>query len=286
MRPEVARITKIRPESLGAVLRFVLPLLDEPCPPCSGTGVVVVAGGKYLAQAYASIRKLREVSDLPVQIWHLGPKEVSETQREIFRDLDVEFVDAYEVRKQHPMHVLGGWECKSFAVAYCPFEKVLLCDADCFPLVDPEDIFASPAFWETGCIMWPDMQKCRPNDSIFPALAIKKPKDYVEMEVGQMLIDKKRHWDVMRLIVFLNSHSEATYKMVHGDKECNPLAFLKFQRPFRVGDTPKWMGWGMQHILDGVPVFNHYMAGKRDGEFPEDILHLMDEFLELQLQPA
>lgn len=284
MRPEVARITKITPGQLGAVIRYVLPLLDDPCPPCEGTGVVMVAGGKEFIrqQAYASIRNLREVSDLPVQIWHLGPKEISQIDRGRFSDLDVEFVDAYEVRKTHPMHVLGAWECKSFAVAYSPFRNVLLLDCDCFPVVDPETLFNSHHFRNTGCIMWPDLNKCRKGDGIFPAMGIRKPVDFIEMEVGQLLIDKQRLWRAVLLTLFLNSHSEATYQFLWGDKDCWQMALRKLNLPFHVGDTPDWMGWGMSHKLDGHEVFRHYMAAKRDGVWPSEIRELMDEYLNLQ----
>lgn len=288
MNPEVARIGRIRPDNLLAVLNFVLPRLDDPCPPCSGTGVVVVAGGKYLSQAYASICKLREVSDLPVQIWHLGPKEVPEHAQLVFSDLDAEFVDAFEVRKKHPMFNLGGWQAKSFAVAYCPFKKVLMLDADCYPLVDPETIFATDDFKYTGCLMWPDINKCRKNDMIFPSMGIRYEKDLQEMEVGQLLIDKKRLWPSVRLCMFLNSHSEATYQMLWGDKDTWQFAMKKLGVPFSVGNHCTWKGWGMEHNLDGTPVFHHYMSGKREGKFPEGIEELMAQFesLQLQLQPA
>lgn len=287
MHPEVARITKITPESLLAVLKFVIPRLDEPVPPCSGAGVVMVAGGRYLSQAYASICKLREVSDLPVQIWHLGPKEVNDTHREVFSDLDVEFVDAHEVRRKHPMHRLGGWECKSFAVAYSPFQRVLMLDADSFPIVDPETIFDGHDFRATGCLMWPDIQKCRKNDMIFPSVGIPYEKDFQEMEVGQLLIDKKHHWKSVQLWRFLNSHSEATYQMIFGDKDSLQIAMKRFKVPFSVGDHCDWMGWGMQHKLRGVPVFHHAMELKRsklDG--PPGYRDLMAQFESLQLQPA
>lgn len=286
VNPKLARIGKITPESLLAVLKYAMPLMDDPCPPCTGTGVVMVAGGKYLSQAYASLSMLRSVSDLPVQIWHLGPKEVSDAHKEIFADLGAEFVDAFEVRKEHPMFNLGGWQAKSFAVAYCPFERVLMLDADCYPLMDPEIIFAMPEFTSTGCLMWPDIQKCRKNDMIFPSVGIRHEKDFQEMEVGQLLIDKKRLWPAVRLTVFLNSHSEATYKMLWGDKDVWQIAMKKLGVPFSVGDKPTWKGWGMEHTLDGEPAFHHYMELKRKGIGPADLIQLMDQFESLTLQPA
>lgn len=286
--PDLHRITKIHPDQLLHVMPYILGLLNEPCPPCDGTGIVMVAGGRYLRWAYASLRKTREVTDLPIQIWHLGEDEVTPEDRQKFADLDVEFVNAHSFLDEHPMQNFGGWQCKSFAVAYCPFEKVILLDADCHPLVDPEPLFDTPEFKSTGIIMWPDLNKCRKDDMIFPCLGLALDPNFQEMEAGQLLLDKKRLWPAVRLTVWMNSHSECFYQLVFGDKDLHQMALRKLGRSFSVADMPTWIGSGMIHHWKGQPVFRHLMEGKRNSAhmLPLDYMELLGEWELLNLQTA
>ena len=286
--PELHRIGKISPMQLLPLLSYVMPLLRDPCPPCEGTGIVMVAGGKYLRWAYASIRKTREVTDLPIQIWHLGEAEVTPEDRRKFDDLDVEFVNAHEFLDEFPMHRLGGWECKSYAVAHCPFRQVILLDADCHPIVDPEPLFETQEFKDTGIIMWPDLNKCRKDDMIFPCMGLAVDPDFQEMEAGQLLVDKKRLWEAVRFTVWMNSHSEAFYQIAFGDKDLHQMALRKLGLPFSVGDIPDWIGSGMVHRFRGEPVFRHLMEGKRSSGhlLPSDYVELLGEFELLNLQTA
>jgi hypothetical protein len=283
--PDLHRIGKIHPDQLLHVLNYAMPLMVEECPPCAGTGIVMVAGGKYLRWAYASIRKTREVTDLPIQIWHLGEAEVTPEDREKFADLDVEFVNARDFQEEHPTFQKGGWETKSYAVAYCPFEKVILLDADCYPIVDPEFLLHEPEFKETGILLWPDMNKCRKDDMVFPCMGLKYDPNFQEMEVGQLVIDKKRLWREVYFVTWMNSHSECFYKLFWGDKEAWQMAMRKLGSPFSVGDMPTWKGSGMVHNWKGLPVFSHEMEGKRGSNaMPSDYVQLLGEYELLQLQ--
>lgn len=283
---EVDRIGKVEPSSCLAVLRHVIPLLaEEPCPPCEGTGVVMVAGGRYLREAWASVNKLREVSDLPVQIWHLGQGEVTERDRMNFEDLEVEFVNAYDFLDEHPSYQFGGWQAKSYATAYCPFRHVLQLDADCHPLADPMELFQSEEYKATGSIHWPDLNKCRQGDMIFPCTGIKRPKDFQEIEVGQVVYDKERLWKALRLTVWMNSHSECFYKLQYGDTLLYVLALMKLGYQFTIAEKATWHGWGMTHYWKGNPVFRHAMNLKRSTEKPpEDLAELFREYDQL-IQP-
>ena len=66
-----------------------------------GRGIVVCAGGaRMFLNAYVLVRILRETlrSALPIQLWHLGPQELSTVMRALIDDLDVEPVDAFYAR--------------------------------------------------------------------------------------------------------------------------------------------------------------------------------------------
>lgn len=284
---DLDRMGKLSPGAVLAVLKHVLPWLEQekPCPECCGRGIIMVAGGRYLKWAFASVSMARQHTDLPIQIWYLGKRELTQEDVERFEGLNVEFVDATSFLSTYRMFTFGGWEAKPYAVANCPFQEVLLLDADAYPVADPEDLFESPEFERTGCIMWPDLNICRKNNFIFPSMGLKHEPNFQEMEVGQLVIDKKRLWPGVRLTVWMNSHSEAFYQLLHGDKDQWQIAFRKMGIPFTVGDKPDWIGSGMVHKWKGRPVFNHVMNAKRTSEKPpREYMELLESYS--QLQPA
>lgn len=224
------------------------------------------AGGLlYLREAFISLSRLRATGcELPVQVWHLGKKELPDEVRKRFDHLRVQFVDAHEVRKIHPARQLYGWELKSFAIQWSPFQHVLLLDADCSPLRDPAALFDSEEYHDYGAILWPDIQHCRRDDKAFGFLGVRKPEGYMEVESGQMMIDKHRTWRALELCRWMNDFSEFWYRYFHGDKSTFDLAFLRTDTPYLLAPPCSWEGWGIsQKWTDGTPLFQHRMMVKR-----------------------
>lgn len=125
-----------------------------------GRGIVVCAGGpRMFLNAYVLLKILRETlrSALPIQLWHLGPQELSAVMRALIDDLDVEPVDAFAVRAKHPSVVADGWQLKPYAVLHSRFEEILLLDADQVPVRDPAELFDWPQYKEAGALFWPDI---------------------------------------------------------------------------------------------------------------------------------
>ena len=58
----------------------------------------------------------------------------------------------------HPR--LNGWEAKAYAILHCPFEEVLLLDADIVPVRDPSFLFDSDEYQRSGSVLWPDLNRC------------------------------------------------------------------------------------------------------------------------------
>ena len=195
---------------------------------------------------------------LPIQNWHLGPAEMTEEMKAMMAPLGVVCVDAYEVRKQHPARILNGWEAKPFAILHCPFKEVLLLDADNVVVVNPEFLFSTQQFKDTGAIFWPDLFNLAPTRSIWEICGVRY-QDEPEFESGQMLIDKEKSWRAMNLTMWYNEHSDLYYKHVHGDKETYHMAWRKLgqkysmpaKRIFRIPDTL------CQHDFDGRRIFQH-----------------------------
>jgi hypothetical protein len=91
----------------------------------AGRGIVICAGGaRLLTCAWVAINVLRRVVDceLPIQLWHIGPRELGELEAGLFAELDVEIVDALKVRRAWPARKLGGWELKPYALIHSRFE--------------------------------------------------------------------------------------------------------------------------------------------------------------------
>ena len=60
---------------------------------------------------------------LPIDLWHLGPGEMTDRMRNLLEPLDVTCVDAFEVRRKHPVRILKTWEVKPFALLHCRFRE-------------------------------------------------------------------------------------------------------------------------------------------------------------------
>ena len=239
-----------------------------------GRGIVMAAGGpRHFTNAWVTLNVLRRVvgCTLPVQLWYLGPDELSPQMIELLRPLDVACVDAFAVRECHLVRRLGGWECKPYAIIHSPFREVLWLDADNTPLVDPSFLFAEPEHARTGAIFWPDLGSLAPDHPIWPLCRVPW-RDEPEFESGQIVLDKARCWDALQLTMHLNAWSDVYYRYVYGDKETFHLAWRMLDRPYAmpsrrpckaigywsrapVTDHGAWTLF--QHDFASRPIFHH-----------------------------
>ena len=231
-----------------------------------GRGVVISAGAFYLISGYVAVRSLRAAGcALPIQLWHLGPEEMPDGVRPLFARLDVECVDAHEVRRTHPMRVLGGWQNKIFSIAHSPFAEVFSFDADNVALADPAGLFDDAAFRRHGQIFWPDFLFEEANDWTIRPYAWEflglPPRTGAELESGQLLLDKEACWEPLMLAYHMNEHPEFYYeKCTYGDKDTWRLAWEFLRRPpYVVPKRPEMLEdmVRIQHAPDGRPFFQH-----------------------------
>ena len=249
----------------------------EQPPRCSGAGIVIVAGGpRYFTCAWVLLTILRRVvhCSLPIQLWHLGPDELSPRMIELLRPFDVDVVDALSVRQRHPARRLGGWECKPFAIAHSPFEEVIFLDADNVPLVDPAFLLASPEYRRAGAVFWPDIQPLPPNSPVWAICGVPCRAEPA-FESGQLLIDKSRCWAALSLTRHLNDHSDFYYQHTRGDTGTFHLAWRMLGQPYAMpafaprrvlgrvhpGD-PALIGCLFQRDFQGREIFHHRTTAK------------------------
>jgi hypothetical protein len=230
-----------------------------------GRGIVICGGGvKYFANAWVCIRMLRHLGcRLPIQLWHLGPKEVDPRMKAWVKPHQVECVDALRVRRRFPARILRGWELKPYALLRSRFEQTLLLDADNVPAQNPEYLFESPEFESTGAVFWPDYGRSARADPIWHSCGLPKPLE-PEFESVQILIDKRRCWRALCLALWFNEHSDFYYRYLHGDKDTFCLAFRMLGTAYSLVEKPVVSLQGMmcQHDFEGNLLFQHRNSHK------------------------
>ncbi|HWF20368.1 MAG TPA: glycosyltransferase family 9 protein [Verrucomicrobiae bacterium] len=237
--------------------------------PWQGRGIVLCGGGaRYFVNAWVCINMLRHLGcDLPIEVWHLGKREMSKRMASLLEKLDATAVDAEEVRRAHPARILNGWELKPYAVLHSRFEQALFLDADNVPVKNPEYLFKSDAFSKAGAIFWPDFDRPTGNDpgSVWRSCGIRKSRE-PEFETGQIVLDKNRCWQALRLTMWMNERSDFYYQYLYGDKETFHIAFRKLRQAYALIRKPihRLEGTMCQHDLSGQRLFQHRNMAKWD----------------------
>lgn len=248
-----------------------LGLLQQEPPPMSGRGIVIAGGGKYAKHAWAVAARCRELGWTEgIQVWHLGPHEFTPEQRPLFERLDVELIDAHEVRKWCPMRMMGGWELKVQMTMRCPWRHVMYIDADCVPDLNPAEIFNHQDVVRQGSLFFSDAFNQHKSSWAYTFCALKKEKK--EWESGQFVVDKQRAWMGLRWVFWMCEHADAWYRLGHGDKLLWELGIRISGVPHLISQDARWEGYGIGQYWKGKRFFKHWMASKRhEHPLPEEI---------------
>lgn len=245
---------------------FIDDIPPYPAEAYSGRGVVISGGGiDYFPCAWVCIRMLRRLGcRLPIELWHLGPFEMSDEMRELVKPLGVTCVDAHEIRRAQPVRRLGGWESKPFSILHSRFEEVLYLDADNVPVVDPSFLFTSEPYAETGAVFWPDYAPVFKSSGAWRLCEVPYRSE-PSFESGQMLVHKERCWAPLQLTMHYNEHSEVYHPHTGGDKDTFHMAWRRLEQehtmiPYAVRDLS---GRVMrQHDFSGRVIFQHRNLAK------------------------
>lgn len=227
----------------------------------AGRGVVICGGGRtYFTCAWVCIHMLRHLGcRLPIELWYLGPFEMSAPMQKLVEPLGVTCVDAHAVRAQHPVERLNGWELKPYSILHSCFEEVLFLDADNVPVVDPARFFDCEPYRQAGALFWPDFHPLDRRNPIWTATEV----EYLyepSFESGAIVVDKRRCWAELQLTMHYNEHSDFYYRHVGGDKDTFHLAWRRLERPYAMipyhvqalGDYVM-----NQHDFNGHVAFHH-----------------------------
>jgi hypothetical protein len=232
----------------------------------SGRGIVVCAGGtQILLNAYVLLRVLRETlrCALPVQLWHIGPREISPAIRCLLEQLEIELIDADTVRVTHPTPIVDGWQLKPYAIVHSRFQEVLLLDADQVPVRDPTEVFRWPQYLDRRALFWPDTIDLAAHNPVWSMCGL-EPRRCVSLDSGQLVVDKEKHWTALDLTLHLNERAEIFYQLIYGDKDTFLIGWLLAGAPhavvpYRPLTDPRCL---TQRDFEGVPVFQHRTNAK------------------------
>jgi Mannosyltransferase putative len=231
-----------------------------------GRGIVICAGGvRYFTCAWVLIAILRRVhrTVLPIQVWHLGRREMSEEMRILLTEEGVEVVDAETAAARCPARLAGGWPLKPYAIAQSRFREVLYLDADTVPLVDPQVAFEWDEYRDSGLLLWPDKVDIKKSNPIWARLGL-EAIERASIDSGLMLADKARVWDVLDLTVLMNEHWDEIYDVLYGDKDTFLLSAQLLNRTFGcIPHRPFLLEWDMvQRDPSGEPFLHHRTRSK------------------------
>src|SRR5262249_11525741 len=140
----------------------------------------------------------------------------------------------------------------------CPFREVILLDADNVPVLDPTFLFDTPEFRETGAIFWPDFGRLKPSHPIWEICEVSY-RDEPEFESCQVVVDKRRCWEVLQLALHYNDHSDFYYSHILGDKDTFHLAFRRLGKAYSMPEHPihPLEGTMCQHDFHGRRLYQH-----------------------------
>jgi hypothetical protein len=220
------------------------------------------------------INVLRELlgCTLPVEVWYLGPGEMSQQMIDLLTPLGVECVDALARRapaeRAASDRVPNGWELKPYAIIHSRFKDVMFIDADNVPAIDPSCLLSSPEYAAAGALFWPDIYCFDAGHPIWQVFRV-PCRDEPAIESGQLVIDKERCWKALHLALHLNEHSEFYYAYTRGDAVTLYFAWRTLGRPYRMSPYPpiRWVSstWDRglsQRDFTGRVVFQHRIATK------------------------
>lgn len=175
-------------------------LPEYPLNTFNGRGIIMLAGGRYNGYAATGLGMIRETgSSLPVEVWM---KDKTEEKKGWCKELAKEGMVCRRLSDYIDVKFLkNGYQFKILTMLFSSFEQILFLDADNVPVRNPDKVFESKSFVDTGAVLWPDYWK-HTGMPILPYVVglteqeSEKFRPEQTVESGQIVWDKKRHWKV------------------------------------------------------------------------------------------
>ena len=129
--------------------QVVSKLLPYPTDLYKGSGIVMLAGGRYSEYAATSLAMLRRMgSTLPVELWSADESEEVDGWCEELADEGIACRKLKNYIDLKAFHHPYQWKILTFL--FSSFEEMIFLDADCIPLRDPDVLLKSEIYNKTG----------------------------------------------------------------------------------------------------------------------------------------
>jgi hypothetical protein len=227
-------------------------------------GIVIPAGGKYSASALAVVDVLRSLKcDLPIEVWSF-PGELLTWEQELFGDAGCTLRTAGQGRWMP--NWWKGWQLKAYALLHSDFRRVVLLDADAFPLTESTIPTLFDSVDSHPCTLFPDIAESKAF--LTPAAShcfgltpfVDAPTDS-----GVMVWDRQSAGHILRLVSHINWRADWAYQLIWGDKDTFPVACKKLGILYnRLSPTSRGLpGIGIEHVDSrGRPIVLHRTNSK------------------------
>jgi hypothetical protein len=238
-----------------AALRWLMRQPVPPPPKAEGDGIIIAGGGKYWAMTVMSVGMCRDVSALPIQVWH-GPEQPAHPDD--LRDLPgITYHDAGAA----PHRRLKQWEIKTIALLNCGLRRALYLDADAYPVADPAPLFGLAS--DHGFVYWSNLPSFGERDrwdvwDLPASWAGKLPP----VQGGHFAVDLVRWRRELVLSHWMCQHGEYSYEFGNGDEGCYRAALALTGGPSRCLGAAGWLHNNFVCALDGRPVIVHRVRAK------------------------
>ena len=233
------------------------------------TGIVMLVYPKIFKDALTNLQFLRthHVPLLPIEIFHNNELSLEQVN-ELLQITNLRVVSIHNVLQEHqePQLKDNNYHYKFAALLACSFRHVLFLDADSMPIIDPTLLFENVVYTETGLVMWPDMWKTNPDNPIYEIVGY-TCRDEFEVESGQFIIDRYKHYHTILLSFYMLKDQSIWYKFLFGDKDVLRWASRYLRKPIYIEQTfikslgfrlqEYWCGQTMVHSFNGKVVFFH-----------------------------
>ena len=149
----------------------------------------------------------------------------------------------------------NGWkafEIKGAAIQQSSFDDIIYLDTDSYLLQNPEVLFDSKSWKETGILLWPDYSKSNAANPLWRLVGQQCRNEY-EGESGQIVISRSGHQDVLWLVEYFAIHYGEFYGFMGGDRDSFRAAALLLGK--------KWKGPGRLNAAAGVELQDNSTGG-------------------------
>lgn len=230
-----------------------LRMMDVPPPHIfSGPGIVLSAGGAYMAGALVTIVQVRETgSELPIEVMLNSRSEYDEHicttmgAKLNFRCVVIEDEIGKEVLEELN---ITKFQLKILGLLVTSFDHVIALDADNMPLKNPDALLTLPEYLRTRFVLWPDLWQRTISPTYYNIAGIapgeivrrhgiKNTDDFLlyakrgtdnahfhdldglpnaaSTETGQMVFSKREHFRSFILALYYNVYADHYWRLFY-----------------------------------------------------------------------